>query len=264
MNDGRERHSPDGADTLEAYLSDPDALDQSGTFQGSARLENLVQRHAPRNWRDSLSPTQVRELVEDGRPMEMIAMAVDIRKSTLIMKEQIDFKQFAGILSEFVTSSARLIRWSGGWFDKFTGDGLLAYWIFPDGDWEPFAERPLNVCRHMLANFQKTAFPALKRNARNLPAGVGLSVGIDAGPTHLVKVAGDLTVVGSSVVGATRMVDTAAGPWETVCNVHFGEPLYQQRERLRDELGIEVTKSVGATKEYEAQEAYAIHFPEIA
>ena len=61
--------------------------------------------------------------------VQMFVMAADIRESTTLMKEAVRFERFALVMDKFVSSVRRGIRRSGGWFDKFMGDGFLAYWI---------------------------------------------------------------------------------------------------------------------------------------
>ena len=62
----------------------------------------------------------------------MFVMAADIRESTTLMKEAIRFERFASVMDRFV-SLVRLGIRKGRWFDKFTGDGFLAYWIVQGG-----------------------------------------------------------------------------------------------------------------------------------
>jgi hypothetical protein len=98
-----------------------------------------------------------------------------------------------------------------------------------------------------------------RRNSKNFPSNVGLSLGLDAGPTYFVTVADDLTVVGSPVVGAVRMVSAAGKPWESVCNVYLGEWLYRNRSKFLD-ADVTIQREYRPTKEYESQEVYTLSF----
>ena len=80
-----------------------------------ARVARLLKPHAPPDWEQRFRKTDLLDRVIDGEPIQMFVMAADIRESTT--------------LDKFVTSVRRGIRSSGGWFDKFTGDGFLAYWV---------------------------------------------------------------------------------------------------------------------------------------
>ena len=85
--------------------------------------------HAPPDWEQRFRKTDLLDRVIDGEPFQMFVMAADIRESTTLMKEAVRFERFALVMDKFVTSVRRGIRSSGGWFDKFTGDGFLAYWV---------------------------------------------------------------------------------------------------------------------------------------
>jgi hypothetical protein len=86
-------------------------------------------------------------------------------------------------------------------------------------------------------------------------------MGLDAGPGYLVKIADELTVVGSPVVGAVRMVTAAALPQEIVANVYLGERLRDGQDGVYEALGVTVTRELRPTKEYpKGQEVYALTF----
>src|SRR5262245_4966869 len=94
-----------------------------------AAAERLLLPHAPPDWETRFRKEELLDSVIDGEPIQMFVMAADIRESTALMKEAIRFGEFASVMDRFVSSVRLGIRRSGGWFDKFTGDGFLAYWI---------------------------------------------------------------------------------------------------------------------------------------
>ena len=86
-------------------------------------------------------------------------------------------------------------------------------------------------------------------------------MGLAAGPGYLVKIADELTVVGSPVVGAVRMVTAASLPQEIVANVYLGERLRDGQDGVYEALGVRVTRELRPTKEYpKGQEVYALTF----
>jgi class 3 adenylate cyclase len=208
------------------------------------------------------------DAVSEGEPIQMFVMAADIRNSTLLMKEAVKFERFAFIMDKFVTAVRRGIRKSGGWFDKFTGDGFLAYWIVQSGSedayHEQFVEAAGNLTHtaHTLVDFfHRLVLEDFRRNSRNLPEGVGLSMGLDAGPGYLVQIAGELTVVGPPVVGAVRMATAAELPGEIIANVFLGERLRDEQDGVYQALGVSVAREYRPTKEYpKGQEVYALTF----
>jgi class 3 adenylate cyclase len=171
-------------------------------------------------------------------------------------------------MDKFVSAVRGGIGTPGGWFDKFTGDGFLAYWIVqstPEEEYERrFVEAAGNLAHtaHELVDlFHRRVLEDFRRNSRNLSQGVGLSMGLDAGPGYLVQIAGELTLVGPPVVGAVRMVTAAAKPQEIVANVHLGEHLHGEQSGIYEALGMTATRESRPTKEYpKGQEVYALTF----
>ena len=221
---------------------------------------DYLTKHAPCGWEKERERylKLLKDYLDHEKPLRMVVLSADIRKSTFLMQESVSFRKFAQLMGRFIDRTAEDIRNHGGWFDKFTGDGFLAYWLLPGEN--PDYSEILTVCETLLHTFRDTGMDIFRKNCRNFPAGVGLSLGIDAGDAYMVTMAGDLTIVGPPVVGAVRMVDAAEKPWETVCNVFLGYALYENRERLMARDQIEVRREYRKTKEYEEQEVYPVIF----
>jgi class 3 adenylate cyclase len=232
------------------------------------RYARLVKPHAPPDWEKRFPREELLDAVMDGDPILMFVMAADIRGSTMLMKEAITFGSFALVMDKFVTSVRRGIRRTGGWFDKFTGDGFLAYWIVHSSSADDYEKRFVqttgdvaHTAHSLIDFFHRLVLEDFRTNSRNLPADVGLSIGLDAGPGYLVQIAGELTVVGPPVVGAVRMVTAAALPREIVANVYLGERLREGQDGVYEELGVSVNREYRATKEYpNGQEVYSLTF----
>jgi class 3 adenylate cyclase len=234
-----------------------------------ARVAGLLKPHAPPDWETRFRTDDLLDAVVDGRPIQFFVLAADIRESTTLMKEAIRIERFAQVMDKFVSSVKQGIRRSGGWFDKFTGDGFLAYWIVQTGeaDETDYEERVVQTTGDvaltagiLIELFHRRVLEDFRDNSRNLSAGVGLSVGIDAGPAFLVNIADELTVVGPPVVGAVRMV-TSAAPREVLANVNLGRRLRDEQDRVYRALGVSVAQEFRPTKEYpKGQEVYVIRF----
>src|ERR671937_832360 len=239
--------------------------------QAAARVAELLKAHAPPDWEERFPREELLDAIIDTTPLQMFVMAADIRESTLLMKEAVRFERFAFTMDKFVSAVRRGIGTPGGWFDKFTGDGFLAYWIVQPssdeaGDPRDFAQAAGNIAHtahELIELFHRRVLEDFRRNSRNLSEGVGLSIGLDAGPGYLVQIAGDLTIVGPPVVGAVRMVTAASRPREIIANVFLGEHLHDEQSGIYAALGMTATRESRPTKEYpRGQEVYALSFEE--
>jgi class 3 adenylate cyclase len=232
------------------------------------RVAGLLEAHAPPDWEQRFKKEELLDAIVAGEPIQMFVMAADIRESTMLMKEAVKFEQFAFVMDRFVSSVRQGITRSGGWFDKFTGDGFLAYWIVQSSSKAEFDEQFVQAAgnithtAYLLVDlFHKRVLEDFRANSRNLSGGVGLSMGLDAGPGHLVQIAGELTIVGPPVVGAVRMVTAAASPKEIIANVYLGEHLHEEEEGVYEALGVRATREYRPTKEYpKGQEVYSLTF----
>jgi class 3 adenylate cyclase len=233
-----------------------------------ARIGDLLKAHAPPDWEKRFRRDDLLDAIIDGEPLQMFVMAADIRESTMLMKEAVRFERFAFIMDKFVTAVRRGIGSPGGWFDKFTGDGFLAYWVVqtaPEDEYnEAFVQAAGNIvhtAQSLIDFFHRRVLEDFRNNSRNLSGGVGLSMGLDAGPGYLVQIGGELTVVGPPVVGAVRMVNAATRPREIMANIFLGERIRAEQNGVYAGLGVTVTREHRPTKEYpRGQEVYALTF----
>jgi class 3 adenylate cyclase len=230
------------------------------------RIAALLDGHAPPDWLERFPREALLDAVIDTTPLQVFVMAADIRESTMLMKEAVRFERFARTMDKFVSAVRSGIGAPGGWFDKFTGDGFLAYWIVRAATQEAYQQRFIEAAgnladtAHQLVElFHRRVLEDFRRNSRNLSGGVGLAIGLDAGPGFLVEIAGELTVVGPPVVGAVRMVTAAAGPGEVVANVYLGEHFHGEQQGIYEALGMTAVRERRPTKEYpRGQEVYVL------
>lgn len=248
--------------------SEPAGSDWESVRLDRGRIEGLLETHAPADWEQRFDVDRLLDVIIAGEPVQMFVMAADIRESTMLMKEAVKFEQFAFVMDRFVSSVRQGITKSGGWFDKFTGDGFLAYWIVQSSSKEEFDEHFVQAAGNMTHTahslvdlFHKRVLEDFRANSRNLSGGVGLSMGLDAGPGHLVQIAGELTIVGPPVVGAVRMVTAATSPKEIIANVYLGEHLHEEEKGAYEALGVRASREYRPTKEYpKGQEVYSLTF----
>ena len=216
--------------------------------------------HAPDDWQKIISPQELQRLVNSGDDVGIHVLVGDIRKSTFLMKESISSKRFALITRDFMKAVKDAASKNEGWFDKFTGDGFIIYWIYGENaNQEKYISEILSFCDALLTIFPEV-MDEYRTNSTNFPADIGLSLGVDSGLCTLVKIE-DLNVIGPPVVGASRMV-AEAGPFEVLFNVSIGTWLNNDKERLARDYGIRIEKKIIKTAEYgeTGQEAYSVRF----
>jgi class 3 adenylate cyclase len=225
-------------------------------------FDAVLSRHGPEDARTRLGEEALENLLAGGStPIEADVVVGDLRMSAIVLKEAVKTSLYARFIIGFTEAVRSLANGSGGWFDRFTGDGFIAYWVRPAGDDTGTADVP-EFCRAVLPAAE-SLIANLRRNSRNFPVGVGLSLGADSGPCELVLVGGALTLVGGPIVGATRMVAGAEAN-RTLVNVYLGERFERDGKRLA-EAGIRVERTSVSTKEYpQGQVAYELLFSQLS
>jgi class 3 adenylate cyclase len=176
---------------------------------------------------DAVLATDLCEGFFTANEQSAFVVSIDIRRSTELMLKAHKSSDFATFMTELCFDLETAIKDEFGVFDKFTGDGVLAF--FPE-----FFSGP-DAGYHALAAAQKALAIFADSYRRNRPLfatvlrDANLAVGIDFGGVHFVRVAGDLTAVGGAVVYACRLSDV--GPPGTVL---LNQPAY---EKISDAYG---------------------------
>jgi class 3 adenylate cyclase len=156
---------------------------------------------------------------EEQDHCEAVVMAADIRRSTELMLKARDPQLFAQFVMELCLKLQFIITQNYGVFDKFTGDGILAFFpkFYSGEDAAYYAVRA--------AHDSHDCFSTHYRNSRNcfksVIIDVGLGIGIDFGLVHLVKMQDGYTAIGEPVVYACRLSSAEAG--QTLLN----QPAYE-------------------------------------
>ena len=151
---------------------------------------------------------------QTGTSCNSVVMSIDIRDSTQLMLTAKTPGDYARFITQLCLGLSDLIRSNFGVFDKFTGDGVLAF--FPEFYSGPhaifFALKTAAMAHSLFKNHYKE-----HRNCFTcIRADVGLGIGIDFGCTTLTTITEDLSVVGTPVVYACRL--SIAPPGRTFSN----------------------------------------------
>lgn len=167
------------------------------------RLGFLLNRTIPKAHPFLTRPGDLSEHFLKGGEYKIIVMSVDIRRSTELMLKAKSPEKFASFITRLCSDFEFIIKQNYGVIDKFTGDGILAF--FPDfysgQDAAYWAIKSASECHHRFANIYRE----LRSSFSSVLSDVGLGIGIDYGSSHLVQMAGGLTVVGAPVVYACRL-----------------------------------------------------------
>jgi class 3 adenylate cyclase len=142
-------------------------------------------------------------------PCVAYVLSIDIRRSTELMLKARDPKLFAEFLTTLANEFRKVILVNYGIFDKFTGDGILAFFpeFFSGRDAGYFALKSATTCHDVFAShYQKN-----RRCFISVLKDIGLGIGLGYGDVQLVQLAGNITVVGKPAVYACRMSGAKAG-----------------------------------------------------
>jgi len=168
-------------------------------------------------------------------------MSIDIRRSTDLMLNAKSSDDFATFITGLCEGLKKIVINNFGVFDKFTGDGILAYFPeFYSGDDAVYhCCIAAKSCHEFFENYYNQ-----NRDKFKIIMKTGLGIGIDFGNAKLVRVNGEPTIVGIPVVYACRL---SCAPWN---HTYLNQPA---RERMKDncikmsEVDIEIKNQGQAT-----------------
>jgi class 3 adenylate cyclase len=197
------------ADELEAKRLANESLDKKipeleetiKSLQQQQDLRHLLNRTHPEASGSINSDVEFRNAFLKAQ--QAYIMSVDIRRSTELMLKATSPVSFAEFIRRLIYSLREIIIGNYGVFDKFTGDGIIAFFpIFFSGEDAGYhALRAADNCHRIFSEL----YTACRSNFTSVPLNVGLGIGIDFGEVQAVRLEDDLTVVGTPVVYACRM-----------------------------------------------------------
>lgn len=191
----------------------------------SSHIINRIHNEAVQKY---LNSSEFRTNFEHGKETFAIVVSIDIRRSTELMlkaKSPTEYSDFITVLSEKLS---KIIIGNFGIFDKFTGDGILAF--FPS-----FYSGEEAILRALIAAEEcHLIFHEHYKECRNkftvFIKDVGLGIGIDCGTVSIANTSSELTVVGRPVVYACRFSGAKAG--DTLLNLEPYEKLLELKNPI--------------------------------
>ena len=162
---------------------------------------------------------------------EVVVVTLDIRKSSIALVNLEDFEEYSNVITDYVcyvlktcqsnnfpckvdftNKDGTITPQENGWFDKFTGDGVIAFWRLPrepeydekyydlpqktsykqkleyyNKKWNETIRGAIEFSNLVTEQFLENVMPDIKKTCGLLPADFGISVGIDAGECLLTE-----------------------------------------------------------------------------
>lgn len=180
-----------------------------------------------------------------------IAVVGDIRKSQDLMTYSPSADFFRDMVIEFTQKSRQIIKNNYGIFDKFTGDGFLAYFnedVCKKAG-KNFVDCFINSSKEIM-DFSIEHFAKWTKSIRKLPLGSsGLTIGADIGKIEYKEIEGHLFAIGDTIVWANRVCSAGKSNEIILNNI-----LYNLVKEIDKQMRFETIDSI--TKAGESFTAY--------
>ncbi|XDD52168.1 adenylate/guanylate cyclase domain-containing protein [Leptospira sp. WS92.C1] len=154
---------------------------------------------------------------------DAVVFSLDIRRSTDLMLDARTPEMYSKFISKLTNTLKQCVLENYGVFDKFTGDGILAFFSKKyTGEQAILYALRASIEAHRI--FRDLILE--NRNSFNILLDeIGLGIGIDFGSVYGYETNSDFSIVGSPVVYACRFSGTLAG--STLLNIGAIEELKQ-------------------------------------
>lgn len=227
-------------------------------------LAQFESGHRYRRWKGILPGKLLDQLGSDGTLMTRlgdtptIAILGDIRRSQDLMTYSESPDSFFRFMSDFLSETRRIVDTHLGIFDKFTGDGFVAYFnqYLCGKDDRDALDCFLGFVAEETA-FANAHFAQWITEVRKLPdRNVGLAMGADLGKVAFRDMNNHFVAVGDAIVWASRMASEGAAG-EVVMNNLLWRAVESHWAR-KPELTQPQEERVGKTKAGESFLAWVI------
>jgi hypothetical protein len=214
-------------------------------------IQHLISRITSLAHEKLLSDDVFKSEFDEGKKFSGFVVSIDIRRSTDLMLKARSPKQFAEFISELCDSLRSVILNNYGVFDKFTGDGILAYFpnFFCDNDLSGYLLRAITDCHSCF----KSIYEKHESSFMAVPCEIGLGIGVDYGEMVFVRIGMEMSIVGTPVVYACRLASIAAG--KTCFNIpsvaQIEDKFKSSCNIVRDKIGSS-SPEVGMTSRLQA------------
>ena len=203
------------------------AVEQDEGGRARALLERFV---APQLLEELL--TDPRSLGLGGKMQQVCVLFADVRNFTGFTENR-DPQEVIGVINQYMTALTDAMYANGGIFDKYTGDGLMAFFRIT-GDSPEAPQIQQAVAAAMAMQEAALTISAQRVEAGQLPLAIG--IGLHYGEAVVGMVGSpslaNYTALGHTVVVSARLQSIAAGG-----EIVLSETVYQQTVGLRAVAG---------------------------
>ncbi len=231
-------------------------------LQSKEKINHILPRICEEARQKLLSDDTFRESFENGKSCDAVVMSIDIRRSTELMLKARQPELFSKFITDLSQKLSNKIIFNYGVFDKFTGDGVLAFFPkFYSGESAMVrALKTAEECHKVFDEHYRSSRECFNVFIKD----IGLGIGIDYGTVTLVNNRNELTVVGIPVVYACRMSSAKAG--DTLLNQPAKEELLKVCENYAKIIETEVIiKNEGTALAYKIElhkSSYSVERPQ--
>lgn len=202
-------------------------------------------------WKGHLRPELVNRgdsIMQAASQCPSFVVVADIRHSQDLMTYAVSPDDFRQRMGAFIGKAQEQVWKYHGVFDKFTGDGYLAYFNEEVSNRSKSRIKARTAFLEFVQSQQEFAgqhFGDWLKNVRKLPSGpIGLAIGADYGRIDFRLRTYHLLAVGDAIVWATRMASAAKAGQVVVNNL-----LYEQLRDLDEYLAFKDVKDKTKTGE---------------
>lgn len=229
-------------ESFKFYSNDKHTLDYDKIYRTLIKIKdnedlNYILNHVhPYAKKLIKNDASYRENFSSTKNHNIVVMSIDIRRSTELMLKAKTPIHYAEFITGLSNQLSEIILTNYGIFDKFTGDGILAFFpeFYSGEDAIGYALKAAQKCHAYFDSYYHDNRSMFKSVVKK----IGLGIGIDLGNCVITRISNDITVVGEPVVYACRFSSADANT--TVLNQTAFETLLEKYKKDVEYSEVEI------------------------
>lgn len=168
---------------------------------------------------DAVIPKIDEAYISNMSSFDSLVVVGDIRRSQDLMTYGSNPNVYRDKIIEFMNRTREILKSNCGLYDRFTGDGFIAYFnkYMCEQEGKDYYEMMLKSCREIL-EFSNPFFEEWAHLLRRIPeTDIGLCIGVDSGIVSFKDLDNQLFAIGDACVWATRM-NSAGNKGDVILN----------------------------------------------